>query len=164
MEHVLILSLCVDQTLQVLLDLLKYFDLNELLQRLVLLWLVNQINISFFVNYKTLFCELILVLVQLVFEKWNFSFGMLILQVTKLLLVFLLELRLLKVEILLLSLNDDGKLRLFRFGLFDKPFKLRNLFEILDFLVGNFLVELVLLLLCAKFVHHIGIGATNRQR
>ncbi len=66
--------------------------------------------------------------------------------------MFLLLLSLLKIKVLLLSFNDYSKLSFFVFSLFDQSFQLSYLFEILDFLVGDLLVQVVVLLLESRFV------------
>lgn len=61
--------------------------------------------------------------------------------------MLLLELGLLEMEILFLGLDNHCELRFLGFCLFDQSFELRDFFEIFYFLVCNFLVELILLLL-----------------
>ena len=55
-------------------------------------------------------------------------------------------------KVLLLRINDYGKLRLFSLDYFDKLFKVSDLTEILYLLRGNFLVQDVLLLLLPDYV------------
>ena len=62
-------------------------------------------------------------------------------QIFERLLVLGFKLSLLKVEILLLGLDNHRKLSLFSLGLFNKLFKLGNLFEVPNFLARNLLVK-----------------------
>ena len=74
-------------------------------------------------------------------------------QFFKLILVFLLELALLEMEVLFLSFDNNCQLRFFRLCLFYKSLQLSNLLEVFYFLVRNFLVQVILLLLAPYFIH-----------
>ena len=80
---------------------------------------------------------------------------MLLSQIAHLVLVLVLELSSLVVEVLFLSLDDDMELSLLSLDLLDELLKVRDLFEILDLLGGDLLVEDVLLLLVSDLVFEI---------
>jgi len=81
----------------------------------------------------------------------------LITDLSQLFLVLLLLLGGLEVEILLLGLYDHCELRFLGLGLLNQTLKLSDLFEILDLLICDLLVQLVLLLLLTQLVHHFGL-------
>jgi len=70
--------------------------------------------------------------------------------------MLLLQLSGLVAEVLLLSFDDDRKLRLFSLNNFNKFFKMGNLSEIFNLLGSDFLVENILLLLLSDNVFNIG--------
>ena len=65
---------------------------------------------------------------------------MLLTQVTKLCLMFVLQLRLLVAKVLFLSLDDDMKLGFLSFDLLDELLQICNLFKVLDLLRSDLLV------------------------
>ena len=80
---------------------------------------------------------------------------MLLSQIAHLVLVLVLELSSLVVEVLFLSLDDDMELSLLSLDLLNELLEVRDLFEILDLLGGDLLVEDVLLLLVSDLVFEI---------
>ena len=115
-----------------------------------------QLDVRLLSHNQIVLCELLLVVVQLLFEHGDLSTSMLFSEVSELVLVLLLELGGLIIEILFLSLNDHVKLSLLALDLLDEFLEVGYLLEILDLLGGDFLVEDVLLLLVSDLVLKVG--------
>lgn len=85
--------------------------------------------------------KLALVGVELLLEVRYFALRLPFFELSELVLVLHFLLLMLVQKVLLLSLDDHGKLRLFAFHLLYKLLEVGYLFEVLNFLRGNFLVE-----------------------
>lgn len=97
------------------------------------IWLGLKLDVSFISDDQIMLRELSLVGIELLLEQRHLAFSLFVLELPELCLMLLLQLGLLELEVLLLGLDDHGKLGLLGLGLFDQAFKLRDLFEILDF-------------------------------
>ena len=115
-----------------------------------------QLDVRLLSHNQIVLCELLLVVVQLLFEHGDLSTSMLFSEVSELVLVLLLELGGLIIEILFLSLNDHVELSLLALDLLDEFLEVGYLLEILDLLGGDFLVEDMLLLLVSDLVLKVG--------
>ena len=146
-------SLCAGQILHISAKLFVNLDLDEFFQTGVLVRLRLKLNVVFVRDNQGVLWKLWFIWIQLFLKQWNLAFSVFIRQVTQLSLMPLLELCLLKVEVLFLRLNNNSELGLFRLSLLNKPFKLRNLFKVLYLLVCNFLVQHVLLFLASHALH-----------
>jgi len=146
-------SLCAGQILHISAKLFVNLDLDEFFQTGVLVRLRLKLNVVFVRDNQGVLWKLWFIWIQLFLKKWNLAFSVFVWQVTQLSLMPLLELCLLKVEVLFLRLNNNSELGLFGLSLLNKPFKLRNLFKVLYLLVCNFLVQHVLLFLASHALH-----------
>jgi hypothetical protein len=146
-------SLCAGQILHISAKLFVNLDLNEFFQTGVLVRLRLKLNVVFVRDNQGVLWKLWFIWIQLFLKQWNLAFSVFVRQVTQLSLMPLLELSLLKVEVLFLRLNNNSELGLFGLSLLNKPFKLRNLFKVLYLLVCNFLVQHVLLFLASHALH-----------
>jgi len=146
-------SLCAGQILHISAKLFVNLDLDEFFQTGVLVRLRLKLNVVFVRDNQGVLWKLWFIWIQLFLKKWNLAFSVFVWQVTQLSLMPLLELSLLKVEVLFLRLNNNSELGLFGLSLLNKPFKLRNLFKVLYLLVCNFLVQHVLLFLASHALH-----------
>ena len=115
-----------------------------------------QLDVRLLSHNQIVLCELLLVVVKLLFEHGDLSTSMLFSEVSELVLVLLLELGGLIIEILFLSLNDHVELSLLALDLLDEFLEVGYLLEILDLLGGDFLVEDMLLLLVSDLVLKVG--------
>lgn len=146
-------SLCAGQILHISAKLFVNLDLDEFFQTGVLVRLRLKLNVVFVRDNQGVLWKLWFIWIQLFLKQWNLAFSVFVRQVTQLSLMPLLELCLLKVEVLFLRLNNNSELGLFGLSLLNKPFKLRNLFKVLYLLVCNFLVQHVLLFLASHALH-----------
>ena len=146
-------SLCAGQILHISAKLFVNLDLDEFFQTGVLVRLRLKLNVVFVRDNQGVLWKLWFIWIQLFLKQWNLAFSVFFRQVTQLSLMPLLELCLLKVEVLFLRLNNNSELGLFGLSLLNKPFKLRNLFKVLYLLVCNFLVQHVLLFLASHALH-----------
>lgn len=120
MEYFFVFSLGVAQVLHVAVQLFEDSNLNELFKALVLVRLGLQLNVGFFCDHEVVLREFTLVSVKLLFKQGHLTFGVLVPEVTQLVLVFLLQLGGLEVEVLLLGLDDHSKLRFLGLCLLDE--------------------------------------------
>lgn len=95
---------------------------------------------------------------QFLLEERDLATCVLFTHVLQLLLVFVLRLRLLVAKVLLLSLNDHVQLCLLSLDLLNQFLKVCNLFEVLNFLRGNLLVEQILLFLVSDLVFELALA------
>ncbi len=143
------------KVLYVGLETLKHFNLHEFLETLSVLLLGLQLHVCLLCDEQVVLGKLLLIIVKFFFKHRDLSFRVQFTQLLQRLLMFLLELGLLEVEVLFLGFNDDCKLGLFSFGLFDQLLELGNLLEVLYLLRCNLPVQQVLLLLTAHLLHQV---------
>ena len=134
MEELGVLALVLIELLHVVEERLVNTDLDELLERYLIIRLVLQVDVGLFWNEQVCLGEVLLVLSQLFLEHGNVATSVFLAQVAQLCLMFVLQLSLLIAKVLLLGLDDDVKLGFLSLDLLDELFEICDLLEVLDLL------------------------------